>query len=627
MRHLIILAALVSLEAGAPAAAADAVRFALDVHQQDSAAGAVLLYSDTATVVRGVAAAGFALAFSAEVEVTAADTAHAQFLVHAVTLGPSARTYARSYSAEYGLPARIEGIEGKGGGRLMLTVTPLAFTDFDTAQCLFDHRVTGAYKIQPSASLDVHYVPNSFGDYYIEAFKGVLEHHYRQFQEVFQFSLPGKFSIFLLPCASPAVLWDTRYGQVTDPTRSTAFAIAANGQNTVDPFIATHTALLRSWGYAPPFLSEGAANYTSFALFDMKKLAAEGRVPPLDSLLDTYAYLTAAPLVADRASATFAQYLIDSYGLEAFRALYVSADDLNLRRRLALAYGKGIGALEAEWRAYVDTSTIRFPALAQEADKAEALFQYGRMRDYARAMLELAPGRIDSAFAWSRLKQAEFMLGNYYGAADAAEAQVQLDGERAVNWMTLGSFQMMNGMYAEARASLQNGQSKDPSDQTIAFNRALAALYTSDTATAESLLVEIITRPESRAPQGEARVVLGEILLSRGDKRGRDRAATYFVEAMQTFQQQLSVNRTMPTAYLWLGAAALGMGDTELARDALETGLFLESRPFYLGQMNLWLGKTADVLGDHGLAQEYYGQVLAGSSAAYAQQEIGRAHV
>lgn len=620
MKYLIIFAALLSLGAGASLAAADGVQFALSIHQQDSA-GPVLLFADTATVVEGISASGFFLSFSLEIEVTEADSARTEFLVHAVTLGPPVKTYARSFMVEYGLPARIEEIVGKGDSRFSLTLTPLAYEEADTAQCPFGHREEETFKLQPSAYIDFHHVPNSFADFYMPAFKGVVDHHYREFKDVFKFSLPGKLNVFLAPCPVPSVLWDDRYGQVTDPTRSTAFAVAANGLNTVDPFLANHTALLRSWGYAPPLLSEGAANYTAFVMYDMQAMAEAGEVPPLDSLLDTYDYLAASPLVADRASASFVQYLINAHGLGTFRTLYMSADDLNLRGRLAAVYGKSVEELDAEWRTYVDTFTVRFPDLVEEADKAEAMFRYDRLRDYAQALLDISPGKIDSAFSYSRLKQAEFSLGNYYAAVDAAEAQLQLDQDDVLNWMTLAAFQMMVGMYPEARKNLQNGQAKDPSDQTIMFNRASVHLYMGDTASAESLLVEIISKPEVRSPQGEARVVLGELLMKRDSEAEQDLARTYFSEAMQIFQQQLSANQTLTSAYLWFGAAALGMGDTDAARTSLETALFLETRPFYHGLINLWLGKAADVLGDHEAAQEYYGRVISGSAAAYTQEE------
>jgi uncharacterized protein HemY len=87
------------------------------------------------------------------------------------------------------------------------------------------------------------------------------------------------------------------------------------------------------------------------------------------------------------------------------------------------------------------------------------------------------------------------------------------------------------------------------------------------------------------------------------------------------YDQQLRLHRASPTAYLWLGIAFLGLGDTGLAAERLRTALFLETRPFYLGMINLWLGKVADALGDRAAARDSYGKVLMLPSADYHQKE------
>jgi len=65
----------------------------------------------------------------------------------------------------------------------------------------------------------------------------------------------------------------------------------------------------------------------------------------------------------------------------------------------------------------------------------------------------------------------------------------------------------------------------------------------------------------------------------------------------------------------------LGLGETGNANNHLQTALFLETRPFYLGMINLWLGKAADVMKDHAVACGFYEKVLSLPSAEYHQQE------
>jgi tetratricopeptide (TPR) repeat protein len=98
-------------------------------------------------------------------------------------------------------------------------------------------------------------------------------------------------------------------------------------------------------------------------------------------------------------------------------------------------------------------------------------------------------------------------------------------------------------------------------------------------------------------------------------------AITYYNEAVPMYDQQLRLYRASPTTYLWLGIAFLGLGDTNEAAEHLRTALFLESRPFYLGMINLWLGKVADALEDRAAARDFYGKVLLQPSADYHQKE------
>jgi hypothetical protein len=47
----------------------------------------------------------------------------------------------------------------------------------------------------------------------------------------------------------------------------------------------------------------------------------------------------------------------------------------------------------------------------------------------------------------------------------------------------------------------------------------------------------------------------------------------------------------------------------------------LENRPFYVGMVNLWLGKVNDLTGNRQAARDFYGAVLAGQSADYHQKQ------
>lgn len=606
-----------------PVMAEDGVECALEVYQYDSTLRKdILLYSDSVQFVKDIPSSGFLVAFSTEIRVIEVDSNRSAFTVHVVTLGPPGNTYSKSFTVEYGLPAAIRGISGKRAAQYTLAITPLARVNIDTSACAFNHREKGAFRFDPTAHMDIYFVPNSLGDFYWDSIKDLLEQRYRLFKSRFNLNLPGKYNLYLCPCPVSSVIWDDRFGMAVDPTRSTAFAIYSKHANSADPFLVTYTAVLRTFGYAPAFLSEGLANYTSFAIFDMKQILQSGRVLPLSQLLDTYQYFLADPHIADRSSATFVKYLIDQYTFPHFKTLYESADDLSLAEKIEQVYGKRIAALEAEWKNYVDTVTILLEHFGLFAQQAEQMLDYLQMLKYARAFVEQSTTAKDSLWGLHLLVRAYFFTGDYYQATSAQEALMALDTGSARNWMRLAAYKMMNGYYEEARSDLLTALALDSADQMVKFNLALNSLVTGNENDGREILLDVIGNPTPRGGAGgEVRIMLADILRNSEDAVDRASAVAYYNEAIRGYQQELRVHKASPAAHLWLGVAFLGLGDTGNASNHLQTALFLETRPFYLGMINLWLGKVADVLKDRSAAQDFYGKVLSLPSAEYHQKE------
>jgi tetratricopeptide (TPR) repeat protein len=602
--------------------AEEGITCALEVYQHDSTHQQdVLLNADTAQFVRDIPSSGFILFLSIELQFTHVDSNQSSFTVHLVTLGAPVQTYARSFTVEHGLPARID-INGKQGAPYTLVIRPLAMIDIDTSACAFDHSVKGTFRFEPSAHLDIYFVANSLGDFYWDAVRDLFEHQYRLFKDLFNLNLPGKYNVYLCPCPIASILWDDRFGMATDPTRSTGYAVFSKQINSADPFLVIHTALLRTFGYAPPFLSEGWAGYTSFAVFDMKKLFQEDQAPPLSRLLNTYQYFQADPQVADRVAVTFVKYLIDQYGLSRFKTLYESTDDLNLPDKLEKVYDKSIGTLESEWKQCVDTVTISLEQYTFYAEQAEQMLDYPRMLEYAQACVKHSATARDSLQALTLLTRASFFTGDYYKATSAQEALTRLDTASAGNWMTLAAYQMMNGYYDEARSDLLTALAQDSTDRIVKFNLAFNYIITGNKDEGRKMLLDLVVNPPPKGGLGgEARIMLANLLSSSKDSVDKALAATYYNEAIRTFEQELQVHQASPTAYLWLGIAFLGLGDTGNASDYLQTALFLETRPFYIGMIYLWMGKVADVLQDRTAAQSFYERVLALPSAHYHQEE------
>ena len=617
----LLLLALCSLPR-AETSASTGVECELSISQVDTVRSQdVLLYCDTVEFVTGMPASGFLLAFSVDVNFTETDSVGTAFTVHVVTLGPPVNTYSRSFVVEYGLPAEIRGIRGKGLTDYGLALKPLRAIELDTSLCSFNHRAEGVFTFTPSANMDIYYVPNSLGDFYWATARGILEEHYRGFQALCNFSLPGKYNIYLCPCHVYSAIWDKRFSMSIDPTRSSAHALFTKTHSTAEPFLINHTALLRNFGYSPPVLSEGLANILSVAVYDTKQMLDDGRLPGLSELLDTYRYFEGDPYVADRSSASLVSFLVNQYGFGRFKKLYEMADDLNLADTIEKVYESSLTDLEAKWEIYIDTCSFSNEQLMHTADLAEAMFNVPMMLHYAEALAKEARTRQDSLMILPRLKRAYFFAGDYYAATAVQEALVRLDSLSAEGWMALGSFRMINAYYDQAYADLMRAQSLDSSEEFVAFNLAMWYLSQGDSTEAAAVLSNLLRGRLGEGSHPQAGIVLAQILRQSGNEAQQAEAETLLTVASNVLNSALRQQPSLASTHMWLGIAALCSGETGLARDYLEGALFLETRPFYQGMIHLWLGKTSDTEGQRELAVEHYRQVLSLASAAYHQTE------
>ncbi len=604
--------------------AANGVRCELSVSQKDAAGQNVLLVRDTADLVENVSALGCLAAVSFDLKVTRVDTSGIMFLAHVNVHAPQPHQFSQRYSVEYGLPARISGLKGKADAEYTLTILPLERVDIDTAGCGWRHNSPEDFKFDPTAYTDLYYVPQTVGDYYWSTAKGVIDEEYKLLRSKVSFTMPGKYNVYLCPCQIHSVIWDDRFGMMIDPTRRVAFAVYSANYNSVYPFLVNYAAVLHNYGYSPAFLSEGLAGYYSFAAYEMKKIVTDGRLVPLDELLDTHAYFRADPVVADRIAATFVGYLIDKYELGTFKELYRKADDLNLRESIQSVYGKSVADLEQEWLDYVDTVSLAYADASRQGAIAVAMWDYNASAEYSRESLRLAESHVDSLRALMRLTQDQFFRGDYYAAVECQQQLLAMDSTDARHWMTLASYHLMVGENDKAQAELARGRELDSTNQFIRFGQAFATYCSGDLEDAERMFEEVCAETSQSAGYVEARCLLGFLMLHKGLGQTDEKVLTLFTEVVQRLQAKMQSSEPSPYIAIWLGVGYVGLGDPLVAEDYFRLASVLETRPFYQAMLSLWRGKAADLNGDRAEAVDFYNRVLALPSASYHQQEARR---
>ena len=621
IKQTLFLIILVSLALPCMGQTVPAVDCALKVYQLNEAGERMILTADTTTFLQGMKSTGFITAFSIEVEMTEIDTVGCAFRVHLVTLGPPINNYSQQYRVEYTLPARLDGIMGKENAQYSLVIQPLGQREVDTSGCGVNHRVKDMFKFSPSGYMDIYYTEHSFGDFYWKRVKDIFEERYRLFRAINNFNLPGKYLVYLCPCPTYSVIWDDRFGMMVDPTRNTVFGIYSKDYNSADPFLVLQASVFKNYGYAPPFLSEGLAGYLSLAEYQMKKIVANNENVSLDSLLDTYAYLSLDPTLADRTTASLTKYLIGQYQADKYLTMYKKAHDLNLRQVMVETYGKSIDEIETEWLNYIDTVTLSREDLFTYTNQAEAMFDYSQVKKYTLELLNSSTTLMDSLAVMPGLVQASFNTGNYYEATEYQSLLTKLQPYFSGNLLALAAYQMMSGMYDKSFGSLERAKEADSTSQFIEFNFGLHALNNGEIERGWQIMAGIILNSAAGGPQGEARALYGNYLAQSSSEKDKALATQYCMEAIGAFGQSIRSGDASSEAYLWSGIAYLGLGDTGNAWDHLWLARQIDTRPFYVGLANLWLGKVADVMGDHEVAREFYGMVISGYAADYHQAE------
>ena len=163
-------------------------------------------------------------------------------------------------------------------------------------------------------------------------------------------------------------------------------------------------------------------------------MRAQGIAPPISTILKAEGFLGTHSGKAYTLAGSFLRFLLETRGLDRFRALYADGD-------LESTYDEGQEALIAEWERFVDDRE-KVPLTAD--DEALARFQFDQPGRFHRiCTLEIAGWEVDAAKAKS--------LGDLNGAVDLHRRIVSFDGADADKRAALMEALIDGGRFAEAR--------------------------------------------------------------------------------------------------------------------------------------------------------------------------------
>lgn len=560
--------------------------------------------------------------FSLDLRVEKADSQAVEFTAHLVTYGSNPYNFANRFKIEYGLPARIENIPGKGNSFYQILLSPRKITDDVGISCQFDPDLSGQFNVDPTNNFDIYYIKYSLADYHWNNIKNYLEAEFTRFREAFELAAPGKMNLYLCPCPVPTVHWDKRFGYMIDPGRSNIYTIYTHEYKSVDALLPNMLRLMRLWGYAPPFLIEGLAGYFEFSGYEMKKLRRDGKIPSVKNMLTASSYYQTEPKTAETVAASFVKFLTDTQGPAKIKQWYQAVDDLNIYREFETIYGQPLDSLEQHWLEYIDTLTLERRLFDFYASRAGSLYRTDQQINYLEEMSRLDRTIRDSLETWSKLAPVYYQNGNYYQAEKGYRILLTHDPKQtAFYYLVLGNLQLIDGNYGVAYRLFDSALIHDSAMTSVRLPQARILALRGDTLKAIQMVEDNLGSEKSPAARIEYLLFLGKLRGTRGANFDSTASQEFYTDAVAWATELASKSPDDPTNKLRLGLAYFGLKEWDKARELLELANFIDNRPYYQCEALLALGNLYDLKKEYETARDHYRKVLALPAAVFQREQ------
>lgn len=577
----------------------------------------VLIEKKNYPINEGIKNTRFIVNFTLDLAITFNDSGYFDCELSLFTLGPQAQTFFKKFQSEPGGVYFINNIRGKDKVEYRVGISPVSLdsAEAEGSDCDFDFRKDGVWNFDPSAHFDFYFVPQSLADARWNLLRDFMEKNFKDYKELFQITFPGKINCFLSPCVLPQVAWDNRMGFAIDPPRANCFVLYTHDHNTVDPVPAYLLRIYRFLGYAPPILAEGMAAYFEFPHYYAKLLRQSNELPPISMMLKSIDYFALPGHNNISTASSFGKYLIDTYGLSRYKALYKSSSDLTLRDQFAIIYEKPLETLETEWHQLLDTINFKRGIYQYFYEREMYINREKGMDTFLGELKSRMITYSDSNFVYSQEGWNLYMGGEYDTSRTIYESLVNLSPTNSNYLIIYANLLLIDGQYDSALVMYDRLLTVDSTIKT-ALHKIGQTYYQQDMIdSARVYLLRDLSEDPSQLSQASSGILLGDLALADGDTTA---AKDYYTHAVAAMEQIYQFGKTWPAYLLRIGKAHLGLamcgeGELATAKSYLESALYFEVHPtrvIFLTRILKELGKIADLEGRRVEAISYYQQAL-----------------
>jgi len=604
---LLVLTILFSISFLSSASALDVDLLRLEVKLKETypqtSGSSSTVFCDTLELMLNYSSEAFCGNLSLELKFLAHQDQAVEYEITQISLAPNSQTWYRRVSSSLDSPYIVDSVLVKNNSVYKIMYTPLEITKREPI-CEFYHRDNDQFYSDPSGNFDIYFISNGLGDIHWNKIRDFLELEIDKFNQIFQFTQPGKINYYLYPCQSDYYSNYCNGSFGIQPAKNAIYHEYSHRTAGLPSSAVNLLKLYRYWGYAPHVLVEGIANLPEFFDFYAREYKGTEGLYVLENLLTSLSYDNLDDnFKKQMQAASFASYLISIYGKDKLRKLYSQSTDLSLKTDLETLTGKAISALDKDWNKYIDTVSYKiglhhFYAQREMSQRNvnEAIFLYEKGLEY---------GENDSIF-YTPLFSAYFVKGDYDKAIDILR-QMNNFYELDSYCIPLANMNFSAGHIDSALHYYKIAETKDLDPELASYKLGQLYYFLKNRVEARKYFSYLMDNSESVPLKIDAHLYLGRMLLMEGLS---DSADSHFTLALNGCKRLLSRYPDNSLYSIRAGEAALHLKEYKAAVQYLEYAEYVEFRPFYQGRILLARGMIYDLTGDRENAKLYYQRTL-----------------
>lgn len=468
--------------------------------------------------------------------------------------------------------------------------------------CAEDPFDTSLWATDFSVHFNFHYLKNSLADYYWNYNKDYLENQFTLIRKLYGVYPITKLEFYYHHCFYPKINWNQQLGVALFPAKKGVHIRYGLGVKSLDTPNMHIFMLLNQWGYAPLYLTHGLSGFFTLNHYYTRQYLRELKLIPLDSLFNSASYRRQDQKIAYYEAASWVRFLMDKFGPDQMIDFYKEVSDINVKE-LAEKYFGQLEKLQADWLNFLKNYRPNTSDLHFFAKLATGLRNYAE----ALALYQELDKNYPEHSTTEDLANAYYLVGDYSGALEGFQKLAGQDSLDPSRLYVLGNMLWLNGELLQAEKEYRQALALDPDFGPAYLALAKMSCDSGEYQACQNYL-ERVSQFKLNPQEGieyylvraEMHQILGQKILADSTSRTALRIAKNFLGAHP--------DESLP--YLQMGRAYLAGDSLDQALSYLRVAELLEDRPYYLGQVYLYLGELYLKKKESQTAREYLQAVL-----------------